>query len=1226
MHVKQILIASLFGGTMLHVRPLSSSLIQAAQATFGASALVRQLRRAAFQILVLFAALLGASVARAQFNASLSGTVMDTTQAAIPGARVILTNPATKVTQTVTSSAVGVYQFGELPPGDYTLTVSAKGFQQNVISNVSVAAETPRDLNVMLQNGQETQTVTVDANAIAVLQTADASIGSTIDSSEIQRLPIFGADPYELLRTAPGITGDGARSGNGGAVFLPNGAGPGGSNSGVFQTENQVQISADGQRVADNNYMIDGVSVNSLTHGGSAVVSPNEEAVGQITIVSTSYDASLGRNTGAQIQTVTKSGTNQLHGSAFFLYDQPGFNSFNKYGGPAPETPTVRDLNAQRTWAASLGGPIVKNKLFLFTSYQEYKQKNPSFSTAYVETSQFRSAIQAQRAGGLSESIVANPASLPRIVAVLTPSCTGFRTYATGPAVNNMAPTALACQVVAGGLDVGSLTPGGSSQLGVFPDGGKIVPTAGSQAGFGPNQQEVGGGFDGIPDLQFVQIINPSQSRGNQYNARVDWTVTPKDLIAGSVYFTKLDNLGVSGTAGSRPLDDLPFKPLNSAGTLIYIHTFSPSIINELRGNFTRFFDNGIKDGGGVVNYGIPEAHTEGIPVNQIQFGLPQGTGRFLAQNTYEIRDTVSKTFGSHVLRIGVELRREQDNDNTALASVRPVYSFVGLWSLANDAPVYEGVIANPNTGGPPTIASHLRSENYAVFIQHDWKATPQLTINTGLRWELFTPLRNKDFALNYPVLGPPGSELSGLTLRPRDRLWNTQYKNFGPKVGFAYNPTAMASKVVLRGGFALAYNHLDFALFNVAQQDNGPGLANYGLCCGDANSPFAGGLIKYAVGTSNSPTSYPINPALATGTGANGFPNPYGKDGAGNPIYPNIEVYGAFPNTKIPYSFLYSLETQIELPSQLSMTVGYAGSLGRHYARLVRQGFVYPRGGVVGGSVYMAQTDSVMAYNALNVQLQRKMRNNFTASINYSYSKNMDQVSNGDQSNSNANQTDPAHNRTEYGPSDYDVRHRVTAFALFEFPNLHNGNALLKAAVNGWQINGIATYHTGFPFTPVVNNLQQVGSNPNSDVPNPVRPLAYFGGAGSSCSNDAFKSGSNFPNGGAAYFNVKLPLDAKGNTIASAYSPGIGRNSFRGPCYLSVDMSAAKEVKYELRGHTTILRFQANAINAFNLLSLNPITNGNANDGANITSATFGRAQGANAGRVIEFLARFQF
>lgn len=1153
------------------------------------------------------------SSAFGQFNASLAGTVQDSTEAIVPNATVTLTNLGTQQIQKATGSDSGAYRFNELAPGHYKLDVTAAGFKNATFADITLSAEIPRNLNVTLEVGGGSDTVTVSANEVPLLQTGDASIQTTIDSATIQRLPTFGTNPYELLRTAPGITGDAARAGNGTANFLPNGAGPGGSASGIYQTENQTQISADGQRVANNNYTIDGVSVNSLSHGGSAVVTPNTEALGQLTVVSTSYDASDGRNTGAQIKAITKSGTNDLHGSLFFLYDEPGLNSFNKWGGPTGG-PRLRVTNKQRTYAASLGGPIVKNKLFLFSSYQGFGEGNNGTAVGWVETNQYRAGVQAARPGSVTTQIFSSPGIQPRIVNVINRGCVDYaanqgmypgQTVSTGPW----------CQAVTGGIDIGSPTPGGASQIGVYPTFTRPGPGQASK-------EEVGGGLDGVPDLQYVQLAIPGHSRGNQFNGRVDFQATQKDLVAGSIYFTKLDSYG-SANKNSRPQGDNPFKPLNSAGTLIYIHTFSSSILNELRGNFTRFADNGVRDGGTLINYGIPEAHTEGLPVNQIQFGLPQTVGNFFAQNTYEVRDTVSKTFGAHNLRIGVEIRREQDNDNTVISQIRPVYSFRGLWNVANDTPIFEGIIANPNTGGAPTIGNHLRSENYAAFVQHDWKATPQLTINTGLRWELFTPLRNKDFKLNYPVLGGPGRELVDMRLVPHDRLWNTQYKNFGPKIGFAYNPTALSGKMVVRGGFALAYNHLDFALFNVAVQDNGPGLANYGLCCGTPtdwfSTPFAGGTIKYSVGTSNSPSSYPINPALATGTGANGFPNPYGP----NKSLPNTEVYGAFPNTHVPYSFLYSLEAQFELPYQMTTTVGYAGSLGRHYARLVNQRFIYSPtvNGVTtpSGSAYFAQTDSVMSYNALNVQLQRSFRNNFTASVNYTYSKSLDQVSNGDQANSNANQTNPANNASEYGPSDYDTKHRVTATALWELPHVHSDNMLVKAAANGWQINGIATYHTGFPYTPVTFNLSSVANNPGSDTISPVRPLQYFGKAGTSCSNDAFKNGTNFPGGGTAFFSTTLPPTSK-------YTPGIGRNSFRGPCYVDVDLSVAKEVKYELRGHNTILRFQANAFNAFNVLSLQPITNGNANAGANIQSANFGESQGANAGRVIEFLARFQF
>jgi len=1165
-----------------------------------------------FGVAILF--LTAGTAAPAQFNSSLSGTVLDPTQALISGAVVTLTNDATKATKTITSSAEGTFQFNELPPGSYTVNVTAKGFQQSSVSNVALAAETPRSLNLTMQAGTESQTVTVNADLIPLLQTSDASIGTTIDSSEIERLPIFGADPYEVLRTAPGISGDGARAGNGQAIFLPNGAGPGGSNSGVYQTENQVQISADGQRVADNDYMIDGVSVNSLTHGGAAVVSPNQEAVGAITVVSTSYDAGLGRNTGAQIQVVTKSGTNALHGSMFFLYDEPGLNFYNKFGGPAAGTPTVRNDNQERTWAASLGGPIVKDKLFLFASYSEYKQKDPSFATNYVETPAFTAALLAQRGGGVSEQTLAHAGSQPRVVAVIAPTCVGFGTYATtiaGPYGLNGANAAVgsqvpACRLAGVGLDLGSLTLGGNTQIGAFPSGSGIA----TAPYYGASPQQVGGGFDGIADVENAQVIIPSQGRGNQYNARADWHVTPSNLVAGSVYFTKLDNLGASATAGSRPFDDVPFKPLNSAGTLIFVHTFSPSWINELRGNVTRFADNAISDGGNTVDYGIPYDNVQNYPF-ALQYGVAAAvtTPATFAENTYEARDTATHTFGSHNIRVGAELRFEQDNDNLA-GYERPTYAFNGMWAFANDAAVYEAIYANPSTGGVANTQRYFRSQDYAFFVQHDWKATPNLTINTGLRYELFTPLTNKGFNINYPVLGPTGSELSGMKLVAKNQLWNGQHNNWGPKFGFAYTPPVFHGKIVVRGGYALAYNRLDVSLFNSAVED-GPGVANFGLCCGSGPGAASAGIV-YELGTTNSPSSFAANPALKTGVNANGFPN------GGN----QVEVYGSLPNLKYPSSDLYSLEVQRELGHSITATIGYGGSSGRHYARLVDQNFLYNNANSPVYAAYFAQTDSLMNYNSFNAQLRRAMKHNIGFSLVYTYSKAMDQVSNGDFSDGAANQTNPGNNASEYGPSDYDLKHRVIATGLYQSPTIHSHNEFIKALVNGYQINATYTYHTGFPWTPVTTSLNTVPVQNGAATQNVVRPLAYYGGAGNSCSNNAFTTGSNFTNrtgagGGTNYFETTLPP-------LGVYKPGIDRNSFRGPCYQDVDVSVAKEIAHDFGDHHTLLRIQANMYNFFNELQLQPI--GNNSGSSNIASAYFGYSQAADSGRVIEVLARIQF
>jgi hypothetical protein len=1110
--------------------------------------------------------------AHAQFNASLTGTVQDSTGAAIPGAKVTLTNSATQQVRTLTTNGSGVYSFSELAPGSYTVSATAPNFSSATVSNVLVAAETPRDVNVTLQTGKASESVTVNADATAVLQTGDASVGTTIDSEEIERLPIFGADPYELLRTAPGISGDGARSGDGGALFLPNGAGPGGSNSGIFQSENQVQISADGQRVADNDFMIDGVSVNSLSHGGAAVVSPNQEAVGQITVVSTSYDASLGRNTGAQIQIVTKSGTNKLHGSAFFLYDDPGLNSFNKYGGPAPNTPDIRDDNQQRTWAGSLGGPVVKNKLFAFLSFQEYKVSDPSFLNQYLLTSQYRTGLMANRPGGVSEGIVAAPASQPDIVAVLTPTCTGLTAGGN-------------CNVVTGGLDLGSFTAGGASQLGVFP------------------MTNLGGGLDGIPDVEYAQVKIPGQSRGNQYNGRIDWQATQKDLIAASAYFTKLDNLNASATAPASPQSAIPFKPLNSAATIIYIHTFSPTWLNEFRANSTRFADNGVRDGGGTVDYGIPYVNVQNYPF-PIQFGVNQSstTPANFAENTYEVKDTVTHTLGAHTLRAGYEVRFEQDNDDL-LGAERPIYAFNGLFAFANDASVYEAVNSNPATGGPANAQRYYRSEDYSAFVQHDWKVSSNLTFNAGLRWEEFTPLANKGFKVAYPVLGPSGDELSGMTLQLKNHLWNFQHNNWGPKLGFAYTPPVFHGKIVVRGGYALAYNELDTALFNIAYED-GPGIANFGLCCG-GNGNTAG--IVYERGSSNSPASFAPNPALKTTIGANGFPT-----GGVN------EVYGALPNLKYPSSDLYSFDIQRQLGSSMTATVEYQGSTGHHYARLVDQNFLYnTHNGTPAGASYFAQTDSVGNYNALNLSVRRPMRHNISYSFVYTYSKSMDQTSNGDGADGAANQTNPADNASEYGPSDYDVKHRVVATGLYQTPTLHTGSAIINTLASGFQINGTFTWHTGFPWTPVTSSLTTTPTG-GQQAQNVVRPTEYYGGAGSSCSNSAFETGSNFPNGGPSYFKQTLPQNG-------VYTPGIGRNSFRGPCYNDTDVSLAKEFAHDFGDRHTLLRLQANMYNFFNQLQLQPI-GANTSPGSNINESYFGYSAAADSGRVIELLARIQF
>ncbi len=1123
--------------------------------------------------------------ARAQFNASLSGTVTDSSGAVVTGAKVQLTEKASQAVRSFTTSAAGYYNFSELPPGHYSLQTTAAGFQRSAFEDVTLVAETPRDLDVRLQAGGASETVTVSASDVPELDTSDANVGTNLSAADVTRLPVFGRDPYELLRLVPGTISDAARGGSGTSVSLPNNQSGNQSNAGIFQTENQIQASAAGQRVTSNTFLIDGVSVDSLSHGGSAVVTPNPESVAQITATSTNFDATAGRNVGLHTFTVTKAGSNDVHGSLFFQYDQPGLNAYPSYGGPAGALP-IRNDNQQREYAASIGFPIVKDKLFFFGSYEGISNINKGSSEQYVPTPQFIAGLQAARPGGIVAGVLGGPGGGPQVLKVLPISCANLQAV---------------CNPVAGGADIGSFAGGLGTYL---PGYVAATPTL-------PNN-ETGGGLDGIPDVEYAQILAVSHFRGNQFNARVDTNLTPHDQLAVSGFLVKLDQSSPDPSTGAQPLSTIPFKPFNASATVVYIHTVNPSLINEARGNFTRYADNQINDAGNSVDFGIPRFEVQGFVFGRLYDGPIQGstTPAILAQNTYELQDTLVQTVGAHTIRYGGSLRWEQDNDNLSAAS-RPDYVFQGLWQYANDATIDESIAANPNTGGPANGQRYFRDKDIAAFVQHDWKIGPNLTLNTGLRWEYFEPLYNKGSLTNEPVFGTtPATFLTAAVLKPVNHLFNSNYNNWSPRIGFNYAPNG---RLVISGGFGISYDRLDDGLFDPGFE-NGPGYAQFGLCCADATDTPQSKSIVIERGATRSAYSFAPNPYLAVGTNATtGLPN-----GAGE-----IEIYGATLHTAQPMLESFSLQVQRQLPYQLVVGLAYQGSVGHHFPRLVDQNFLYPTcaniaadGSCTSGltpftASYIPTTDVGTNYNGMNATLEKRFSHGYNLHVAYTLAKSMDQGSN-EGPGALSNQTDPADPVTEYGLSDFDVRHNVTVAGNWDLPKYRNGQGFLGEALTGWQVNGIFQYHTGFPWTPVTGQ-PTVAVVQSAATIAPTRPVGYYGGAHNSCSNSAFINGSNFPGGGKQYFDISHPGP-----------PGIGRNSFTNPCYLDTDVTAAKEQTITVHGHESQLRFQANFYNVFNKLNLAPILFGTPN--ATVENTLFGLSPAADSGRVIEFFARLQF
>ncbi|MDT5293988.1 MAG: hypothetical protein QOJ76_868 [Acidobacteriota bacterium] len=1154
--------------------------------------------RASFCALVLLSL---SATAHAQFRAGIQGTVTDPSGAVVPDATLTLTsNETARVTQ-ANASGEGFYRFTELAPGKYTLTVEKAGFKKTTFENLVVNAEQVQGVDVVLTAGEVAETVTVTDTAAPALETENANINKAITSQEVRELPQFGRDPYELLRLTPGVFGEGARGGTGGAIGLPNQTGPGGSNRAIFQTENQPQISANGQRVSANNYQIDGTSVNSLTFGGAAVVTPNQESVKEVRVIANVYSAEYGRNSGAQVLTVSQNGTNEFHGSLFLKNDSPGLNSFNKYGG-LNNAPPVRVNQHLNQFGGSIGGPLpiprfgegpppafklAKNKAFFFFSYEGLRSSSSDTVNAFIETPEFRQLVQQVRPGSIAARILNAPGIQPRVVGVIPTTC------AAAGFPNGNFP---ACQAVAGGLDIGR--------------------PAGAQGVYLPFSSLNGGGLDGIPDIQFAQLAVPSTSRGNQFNPRFDFNPTNRDAFTFSSYVSSFEGLGADSAGRSRPMGDIRTAPKNLFGTVTWVRTLSQRAVNEARVNATRFAFNELQSSKDT-NFGIPRIEIEDLPGDRIRFGAPQSetTPGIFAENTFEFRDTLRLLKGNHAWSFGGEFRKEQDNNDLSGGS-RPLFTFAGLFNFANDTPLFYQINADPRTGGPAESQRYFRSSSTAFFAQDDWKLRPNLTLNLGLRYEYFSPLSEAQGRLSNLVFGPPGQELTGAHLVVgSDKLYPADRNNFAPRLGFAYSPNFGNSfggllnenRLVLRGGFGIAYNRVPNVLF-ANTRGNPPFFARYAICCGtsaqDFSTPFNNGQILYALGATNSPFSFPTNPALrATFNPTTGIPN--------LPPGAQIELYGAPSEVSTPYVYTYSLEGQYSLPANLTAELGYQGSASRKLIRLVNERFLFADPGTFSG-IFFPTPDTTASYNALIARLSRRFSQGVQFDATYSFSKSIDSNSN-EGPGALTNPTYPLDVRQERGPSDYDVRHNFVASGIWELPFFRGRNDALGSLLGGWRVSGIFTAHTGFPWTPVVG--QCVSTRGPSLCPS--RPVAYRGGAGTDTSNDAFITGSNFPGGGAAFFSTAAPVGFQ--------LPGIGRNSFRGPRYRDVDLSFAKRFRVPRGlGEGTFLEVKANLFNAFNILNLQSFGFNSAS--TIVTDPNFGRAERGLAGRVVELQGRLTF
>ncbi|MFT3744067.1 MAG: TonB-dependent receptor [Pyrinomonadaceae bacterium] len=1162
-----------------------------------------------------------ATIANAQFGSGISGVVVDGTGSVVPGATVTLTNPATNAVLEAQTNDTGLYRFNNLPPGNYRITVSKSGFKKKLVENASLAAESSARYDIALEPGDVSAEVTIDGSSAVALETETPNLARNITNKEILELPQVGRDPYNLVRLAPGVFGDGARSAGGQSNRIGNnGTGPGGSNNGIFAVENQVQVSANGQRVTSNNFEIDGVSVNSQTWGGAAVITPTQESISEVQVTSSTYSAEDGRNSGAQVKVITKYGTNAYSGSAFYKINNPGLNAYNKFNGiPGLVTGTPTRVNDRfKTYGGSFGGKIIKDKLFFFLAYEGTKNASNTLSgPTFAETASFRQQLATLRGGTLSAAFLRSGAE-PRIATVLTTTPAGSTNLCSllGSPYNANGGVNTNCQMVGSGIDIGSIT-------GAY---GTYVPDA---------TNSIGGGLDGIADLQYVTISNQTKFRGGQYTGRIDYNLTDKDKLAFTSNFTPLSAFSTNLAAQSRPQADLNSDRLTYLLGAIYTRTISSTMINEARFNFTRWkFDEIAANPN--TDFGLPRVEIEAIWSDRLRFGANRAetTPGLFDQRQMDIRDILTKIAGNHTFKAGVEYRREVNRSSSA-GGARPLYSFTKMWNFANGTPVFESINADA-TGTPNANDVPFNAANIGAFLQDDWKLRQNLTLNLGLRWEYFQPIKpGNGKKLGRLKLGANG--LSDATIEQVTTFTNPDYNNFAPQLGFAWSPKTFGDKLVVRGGGGLGYDRLASALFSNARFVP-PNAARYSICCGSSanggNTGATTGTIQF-VGSSTGILGYPRNPTIGGGFAANGGPN-----------LGQVEVYSTYPNLPTAWVARYSLEAQYELPWKFVATAAYQGSKGSRFVRILPLHLITT--GVSTSptfrAVYFASPDVNTSYNALVTGLRRRFSDSFNVNVNYRFAKSLDTVS-VEAPCGCTNQTYAYDNSTEKGPSDFDVTHYFNASGTWE-PSWFKGRKdVFGDLLYGWSFSPIVTWRGGFPWTPVTGGAIQLSST-SSNI-NTIRPRQYYGTAPLDNSNATYLAGGQFPN--------NFIRDASNNVVAcnnltttpagcSRYFltplngisyltnvPGVGRNVFRGPRYFNVDLSIAKQFDISslatatrILGEKAKLDLRFNFFNLLNNLNFAPF-----NAFSNSTRAdniAFGVPTAALAGRVGEFQARFSF
>jgi hypothetical protein len=1149
--------------------------------------------------------LVGASErAAGQTTGRITGVVKDSSGGVIVQAEVRAVNEATGEEWEAVSDEVGNYTFVLLPPGLYQLEVSANGFKTAVSENVPVRITETTAINVLLVVGNRVETVIVK-DSPHLVQTDGAQLGRVVDSQAVAELPLASRNFTQILTLSPGT-----------ASYLPDSTAVG---------RNTQAISVNGARVTQNFFQINGIDATTMgTNGPILVAVPAPETIEEFKVQTSLYDATYGRSGGANIQLVTKSGGNEIHGDTYEYFRNEALNANNPFLKAAG---LARPLLRRNVFGGVFGGPIRKNRAFFFVSYQGSRERNAASIINSISSNVLVAPVPANGQPGLTDDR----------------SATTLETIFNVPTINAASLALLNAKL---------------------PNGQFVIPTP------------LANGF-------FSGSL-PSSFQENQFNTDADFRLSGRNSLAVKFFFANSSQFLVlpsfRGTGPNVPGFGTDQTFNNRVAAIQDIDSFNPRLTNELRIGYA-FNSNDTAPQEPVTDseIGVSRPNASkllGLPLIRIApaaGGVAVGTPTNIAPAkpfVTTLADSLTLLRGNHMLRAGLEIRYNGVNFSPQ--------NFTRGQIDFQDFPSFLKGTTQVTTFGDGLNDRSQRAWDYNFFAQDDWKVSSQLTLNLGLRYELDLPVYEtrgristfdpelyipRQEIQNGSPVGPPiggfvqaGNVISSLDLPgvpnvSKYVVRNIDPNNFAPRIGLAYSPLR-SKRLVVRGGYGIYYSRVTFAYASASAQL--PPMFALGVRNGASfDDPFL-----HVPSQSQFPT-----------------------------FVPGVPLAGpAFDRgLRTPYVHQYNLSVQYELRKDLLLETAYVGARGR---RLLRQVAINqaqlasqqnPIANAVTGAMITTNTPgnallraplqgvsitgfslnestANSSYDSLQMSLTERLAHGLQFLAAYTFAKSIDNASGtgggagivgvvntgavNDSGPILGNQNNPRANR---GVSDFDRTHRFVLSYLWDLPKpafaVHSGFA--RRAIWNWHSSAIVTAMSGLPI-----DVVDTGAGSFYGLANGASPLARPNlMPGMSCRNAMREAPAGY------FFNSTIfarpfvqsgqPIPSSDGTATAGPGPvgtdigNVGRNCLRGPRQVNLDFSLAKLFTV---AESRSLEFRAEFFNVFNHPNFaNPISNLNAlfASGGNINSMTgqvltpgnFGRIiSTSNNPRIIQFALKFNF